>query len=156
VLTALGGAFEFVGLGLVVREIADDRRQAKQLFVARRPRSKPRRRYPARALAKSGRLMPGAPVALSPAEQQRALVQAFNKLDAAAYNALLEMRKALDAELDGSVDELRSEILSSDNELRGHLRYVLAGSIRTRVTGAVLLGAGIVLEIAGAIVAVVN
>lgn len=83
-------------------------------------------------------------------------MQAFHNLDAAAYNALTEMRKALDSQLDNSVDELRAEILTFDNELRGHLRYVLAGSIRNRIIGAVLLGIGILLEIAGAIVGVLQ
>jgi hypothetical protein len=65
---------------------------------------------------------------------------------------VIEMREALDSQLDNSVDELRAEMLTFDNELRGHLRYVLAGSIRNRIIGAVLLGIGILLAIAGAIV----
>ena len=57
-----------------------------------------------------------------------------------------------DVRYEDTVDELRAEMLTFDNELRGHLRYVLAGSIRNRIIGAVLLGIGILLAIAGAIV----
>lgn len=49
-------------------------------------------------------------------------MQAFHNLDAAAYNAVIEMHKALDAQLDSFGDELRSEILKCDNELRDHPR----------------------------------
>ena len=154
ILTALGGACQFVGLGLVVKEIADDRAQARRLFVARQWPTRPRRRYPGRAIPRTARLFTGAPVLLSPSEQQRAVLQGLHNLDAATANALVEIRKALDSELDASVDALRSEIVASDTELRSHLRYVLAGSIRNRALGAALLGAGILLEIVGAIVGV--
>jgi hypothetical protein len=105
-LTAFGGACEFVGLGLVVREIVDDRRQARILFVAKRSPTRPRRRYPGKALPRSARLLPSTPMAMSQAEQQRVLTQVLHNLDAAAYNALIEMRKALDSQLDNSVGEL--------------------------------------------------
>ncbi len=67
-------------------------------------------------------------------------------------NVVVGLRKALDAQLDHAIAEVRSENLSSENALRGHLQYVLAGSIRKRVIGADLLGAGVLLEIDGAIV----
>lgn len=67
-------------------------------------------------------------------------------------NAFIDMRKSLDAQHDDAVENLRAEILAADDELPGHLRYVLAGGIRNRVIGAVLLGVGIALGIAGAIV----
>jgi len=73
-------------------------------------------------------------------------------IDTAAYNALIEMRKTLDRELDRAADDLRTEIAESDDQLREHLRYVLAGSIADRVKGAILLGAGIVFSMAGSVV----
>jgi hypothetical protein len=45
-------------------------------------------------------------------------------------------------------------MLAADDELRKHLRYVLASGTRSRVIGAALLGVGILLEIAGAIVGI--
>jgi hypothetical protein len=73
-------------------------------------------------------------------------------IEAQVANAFIKMRKALDAELDQSVDVLRGEAADSDNELRRHLRYVLAGSIRDRAIGAGLLGVGIVLTTLGSVV----
>jgi hypothetical protein len=72
-------------------------------------------------------------------------------LQAEVANALIGMRKALDRALDQSVDALREETVDVDNELRGHLRYVLAGSIRDRAIGAGFLGVGIVLTTLGAV-----
>ncbi len=89
------------------------------------------------------------------AEQQREMRVAITKMGAMLANGLIDMRKALDAQHDRVVDELRSEIVAADDELREHLRHVLAGSVRDRVIGAGLLGLGIVLEIAGAIVSAV-
>ncbi len=86
------------------------------------------------------------------AAQQRDLRESIGKLGAAVVNAFIDMRKSLDAQLDQSVTDVRAEATVADNELREHLRYVLAGTIRNRVIGAVLLGAGILLEIAGALV----
>jgi hypothetical protein len=151
ILTAVGGGFELVGLGLVVKEIADDRARARRLFSPRRRKLKPRRRYPGRLSA--GSLAGSRSNSMRPAAtQQRELEAATAKMGAILANGLIGMRKALDTQLDQSVDELRSEIEAADDEVREHLRYVLAGGVRDRVIGAGLLGVGIVLEIAGAIV----
>ena len=53
-------------------------------------------------------------------------------------NAPIAMRKSLDTLHGDAVEELRSEILAADDELRGHLKRVLGGSIRNRVIGVVL------------------
>jgi hypothetical protein len=153
-LTAAGGASELLGLVLVVKEIAEDRARARRLFSPRRRKSKPKRRYP-------GRVSPG-PTTGSPfssmrpaADQQRELEVAVRKIGAMLANGLIDMRKALDAQHDQAVDELRAEIVAADEELRGHLLYVLAGSVRDRMIGAGLLGVGLVLEIAGAVISAV-
>jgi hypothetical protein len=82
----------------------------------------------------------------------QALTQSISNLDAAATNVLIDMRKALDADLDETAADLRREAAYSDDELRQHLHYVLAGSIRNRVWGAVLLALGIALATAGSVV----
>ncbi|HKF81173.1 MAG TPA: hypothetical protein VKB17_10140 [Thermoleophilaceae bacterium] len=85
-------------------------------------------------------------------DQLRAIVDYVGRVDAAAYNTLIEMQKALDTQLDDSVYRVRTEMADADDELRGHLRFVLAGSISDRIKGAVLLGVGIVFAMAGSVV----
>ena len=149
-LSATGGLCELVGLALVVIEIKDDRERAKRVFQRRPRRQRPRRRYPGRTLPP---LNPTFTHPMSPAaEQQRAMARAIGRLTADTYNVLVDMRKDLDAQLDKSVETLEKEIADADDELRGHLLYVLAGSVPKRIAGAVLLGAGIVLGTAGTIV----
>ena len=152
VLTSAGGVCELSGLILVVKEIADDRKRARRLFAARPRQAKPRRRYPGRALPRSASL----PSRFSSAaEEQRAILPAISKLEADTFNAIVELRKTVERQLDDTAHELHSEIVAADDELRGHLWHVLGGSIRDRVIGAVLLAAGIAIQIAGAIIGAV-
>ena len=81
-----------------------------------------------------------------------ALAQSVSNIETAAYNALIDTRKQLDSELDKVADDLRRETAESDDQLREQLLYVLAGSISDRVKGAVLLGVGIGLAMAGSVV----
>jgi hypothetical protein len=74
------------------------------------------------------------------------------QLEASVANALIGMRKALDTELDRSVAALRHEMGHSDDELRDNLPYVLAGNVRGRVIGAILVGGGIVLGAVGSMI----
>jgi hypothetical protein len=67
-------------------------------------------------------------------------------------NNFLEMRKQLDHRIDISIHELRTDVTNGENRIREDLRYILVGSVRKRLFGAAILAAGIVLEIAGAIV----
>lgn len=146
----VGGLCELAGLGLVVREIARDREQARRLFVAKRRGRPPKRSYPPH---QSPRPRFGFPSAVyRQAHQLSQIVDWVGRIDAAAYNNFIDMRKALDAQLDGAVDALRSEAADADDELRGHLRYVLAESARERVIGAWLLGIGIALAGAGSVI----
>ena len=98
--------------------------------------------------------------------QLRSILGYVSKVDAAAYNNFIDMRKVIDAGLDQTADDLRTEMADADDELRQHLRYVLAGSseddepsrnlldrfLSDRLKGAILLGVGIVLATAGSIV----
>src|SRR5215207_7970735 len=154
-LSAIGGLCELAGLALVALDIRHDRQQAKRLFVPRPRRERPRRSYPAKAShARSTSLLGGVSYG-GQSDQRRiaeALARSVSAIDTAAYNALIEMRKTLDRELDRAADDLRTEIAESDDQLREHLRYVLAGSIADRLKGAILLGAGIVFSMAGSVV----
>ncbi len=149
-LSVAGGLCELAGLILVVIEIARDRDQARRLFRNRPRRLRRKRSYPSKALP---RRYLGFPDQMSTRESQlRAILEHVAKIDAAAYNAFIDMRKALDTELDESVDRLQEEIAEADDELRGHLRYVLAGSISDRIKGALLLAVGIMLGTVGSVV----
>jgi len=87
-----------------------------------------------------------------PATSQRALAEWVATIDAATYNAYFGIQKMLDAQLDESIDALREETTAADNELRGHLRYLLADSERDRWIGVAVLGVGIVLSAVGSVV----
>src|SRR5215216_2025297 len=153
-LSAIGGLCELAGLALVALDIRHDRQQAKRLFVPRPRRERPRRSYPAKASPRPvhlGSLLGGVSYGGQSDQRRiaRSVARSVSAIDTAAYNALTEMRKTLDRELDRAADDLRTEIAESDDQLREHLRYVLAGSIADRVKGAILLGAGIVFSMAG-------
>lgn len=149
-LSVAGGLCELGGLGLVVLGIAHDREQARRLFVPKPRRQRPKRSYPAKAMA---RLHPSFPHPYYRRQDElRKLAEYISKVDAAAHNNFIDMRKVLDAGIDDTIDLLRTETADADDDLRGHLRYVLAGSIDDRVRGAILLAAGIVLAMAGSVV----
>ena len=67
-------------------------------------------------------------------------------------NAFLNVRKAVDADLDQAIGNVRREMEDNDEELRDSLRYVLVGSIRDRVVGAVLFALGVVFSVAGSVI----
>lgn len=148
-LSVAGGLFELGGLMLIVRGIGRDRAQAHRLFAPKRRERTPRRSYPPKVMPR--RYPSFGSTGLRQSDQLRRIVEYVAEVDAAAYNNFVGMRKALDAELDRSVADLRNNLAEADNQLREHLRYVLAGSIRDRVIGALLLGAGIVLAAAGSV-----
>jgi hypothetical protein len=148
VLSTLGGLSELVGVALVVFEIRDDRRRAEHLFQPRTVHPQPKRQYP-------GRVLPPGPSPFSgmmPADrQQRDLENALGKIGTTLANGLIDMRKAVDSQLDVGLSRLREESLHADNELRSHLRYILAGGIKNRKRGVLLLILGIVLGTGGSI-----
>jgi hypothetical protein len=150
VLSVVGGLCELAGLGLVVLGIARDRKQARELFVSKPRPERPSRSYPPKVSPQSPSLLTNP--AYTASHNIRAIAELVTKVDAAAYNAYIEVKRALDEQLDEAVDDLRGEMADADDELRGHLRYVLAGSVDDRVKGAILLGVGIVLAAAGSVV----
>jgi len=146
-LSAAGGLCELSGLFLVVREIAADRRRAQELFPTGQQPPRRTRRYPPRVPA------PGPdPWAQLRPPRSGELEQRVGRGLAMLANAMTDLRKATDAQLDSSVAELRREADLRETEIRSHLGYVLAGSIRERLIGAALLAAGIVLAVAANVV----
>jgi hypothetical protein len=150
VLSVLGGVCELAGRALVVIDIARDRNYAKSVFVPRvRPRST-QRTYPPHVSPPARSNFP------SPIHRQsdslRQLAQCISKVDALTHNHLIDMQKLIDKRTDDTLDLVRTETADADDELRGHLNYILAGSVKDRVIGAVLLGVGILLATAGSVV----
>jgi tRNA pseudouridine-54 N-methylase len=88
----------------------------------------------------------------TPSHQMRALSGYLRRMEATIANAFLAMRRALDADLDKSVERVRSGIAEGDRELREGLLYVLAESARDRWIGVGFLGIGIVLTTLGSVV----
>lgn len=140
-----GALSELAGLWLVVVGIARDRERARTLFARRKHPEPPRRSYP-------GRQFPSTPLASYGPPSGSQLRQDILRLEASAANALIGIRKAVDAELDRSVGALRDEMAKNDDELRDHLRYVLAGDVRGRFIGVILLAVGIALSVIGSLV----
>jgi hypothetical protein len=70
---------------------------------------------------------------------------------ASVHNTFIDVQKVTDADRDKLARELHREIARRDADLRGTLRYILAGSIKDRLVGVVLLGAGIVFGLIGSI-----
>jgi hypothetical protein len=155
VLSVAGGLCELGGLGLVVLGIARDREQARRLFVPRPRRRRPKRSYPPHGMPRTYPGYPG-PFSSGGSSELRKIVEYVSKVDAAAHNNFIDMRKVLDAGIEDTVDLLRTEAANADDDLRGHLRYVLAGSIEDRMRGAILLAVGIVLAAAGSVIGTVS
>jgi hypothetical protein len=149
ILSITGGVCELVGLVIVALGIVRDRRRARTLLADRPPGAPRERHYPSHRFPRS--TTPLASGMTTPATSQRALAEWVAKIDAATYNAHIEMQKLLDTQLDESIDALRGETTGADNELRGHLRYLLAGRERDRWIGVVVLGLGIALSTAGSV-----
>jgi hypothetical protein len=151
VLTAVGGACELAGLWIVVRGILQDRQRAARLLVRRERKPGPKRSYPAEVFS-SGLTPPWASSMYGDRMQMRGVIEHVQRLEASVANILIRIRKAVDTELDNSVANLREEMAQHDDALRDILTDLLAGSIRDRWTGVVLLGLGIALAVAGSIV----
>jgi hypothetical protein len=98
------------------------------------------------------------------AAQLQRILDYVSTIDAAAYNAYNNLQRTLNAELDKAVMELWNGMAEADDELRGHLLYLLAGSseedggnrftriVSNRLTGAILIVVGIALATAGSVV----
>ena len=116
-----------------------------------RPVERPKRRYPPRFL-RSTASPPYASPAFTTAHHVRGVIEHLQRTEAALVNAFLNVRKAVDADLDQAIGNVRREMEDNDEELRDSLRYVLVGSIRDRVVGAVLFALGVVFSVAGSVI----
>jgi hypothetical protein len=87
--------------------------------------------------------------------QLQSVVEHVQRLEASVANILIGVRRAVDTELDRSVENLRQEMAVQDDVLRDGLLEVLAGSIRDRWLGVLLLALGIVLAMAGSVLSTV-
>jgi hypothetical protein len=133
---------------LVVREIAADRRRARSLLAPQLPPKRPERSYPAPlAPSMSPPFHLGPAFAVSPGDVMRYV----QEIEASLGNVLIGMRKAVDTELDSSVQMLWDEVTAGDKLLRDNLRELLVGGIRDRTIGAGLVAVGIVLGTVGSI-----
>lgn len=144
----VGSVCELAGLAIVVRGILRDRDRARRLFVRQRRARPPERTYPGRQMAS-----PLTPSWARPmhGDQLRAIVEYVSRMEASVADGLIGIRRAVDTELDNSVELLRREMAEQDGVLRDGLRDVLAGSIRDRWLGVVLLGLGIVFAMVGSV-----
>jgi hypothetical protein len=82
---------------------------------------------------------------------ERKLLDQIPRLEADLQKAVVELKKATDAELDRAMKSLQGDVEARDSELRDGLRYVLAGSAANRARGAWLLLGGVVLATAGSV-----
>jgi hypothetical protein len=140
-IAVIGAGFELVGLWMVVREIAGDRRRARLLLDKERS-WRPKPPTPAR------RVMPHQ-VERGPAistTMQRSLESHVAQSLASLVTAHNQLVHDLDAAIDGRTDQLLKEIDSGDNALRDVLRELLRGSIVERLAGVVAIGIGITLS----------
>jgi hypothetical protein len=81
----------------------------------------------------------------------RGVTEDLQRVQARFANELVDLKKATDAELDQAISAVQQDVGERDAELRDGLRYVLAGSVRERAFGAVLLLVGIVLATVGSV-----
>ncbi|KKK84343.1 hypothetical protein LCGC14_2784320 [marine sediment metagenome] len=150
VLFGLGGVLELSGLAIVVVGITQDRRHARRVLGPMGEWKAPERSYPGRASAPPE--SPYGSVLSSESKRLRDVERTFARFGSEVANAFVRMRKALDTQLDETASVISREMAKRDNELRGHLRYLLAGSLRGRLVGVALLVCGILFSVAGSIV----
>ena len=149
ILSIAGGCSELVGLVIVMAGIVRDQRRAGDLFRQRPAPKRRSRQYGPHQFPRS--TTPLASGVSTTARDLRGIAASVARIEAAAYNAFIDMQKAFDTQLDESINALREQTTDADNELRGHLRYVLAGSARDRWFGVAFLALGIALATAGSV-----
>lgn len=146
-LTVIGGIAQFFGVIIVVREIAGDRRRARELFDKQRnwePATlRPPRRVTEHAVAYretgfSSQLYGGAQGHID--RSLASLVNAHNQLQHDVSQAL-----------ENRTDAILKEVDAGDNELRDVLRELLRGSIIERYLGVIAITVGIALSMIGGV-----
>jgi hypothetical protein len=151
VLSSLGAIAELAGLLLVASEIAADRKRAQEMLSTLGAFQRPNRQYPGRVASGGGLRSPYAGPYSNTKDQLDRIGRDLDRLARGMVNAVIDLRKIVDAQDDAVREEILNAVAARDAELRSHLRYVLVGGIRARVLGACLLALGIVLGAAGSI-----
>jgi hypothetical protein len=150
-LAVLGGISEVVGVLTVVREIAEDRARAKELFSTPREYVPPERRYPARlgrhSFGVGGFGGQGAVASI----MRPKIEDQITDLAASAGNAMLDMQKSIYEDRDELEKGLLGEIDKGYNQVRADLKDVLEGDTKLRLVGVGALLLGVVLSAAGSI-----
>src|SRR4051794_30881119 len=110
ILGVVGAVLELIGLALVAQGISEDRREARKLLAAPPPRpSRPERTYPAPLPVPPRRYGPSSQRDLSASERVRN-EDAIARIATRLTNAVIEVRKQADEQVDKAIDELRADV----------------------------------------------
>jgi hypothetical protein len=146
VFAVLGAGAELLGVGMIVREIAGDRRRARRLLDKERT-WRPEKRGPARRVHESmledRYARAGITVGSNRGRSERLIAEL-----ATAHNQLV---KDSEEALDQRTALLLNEIDDGDSSLRDVLGELLRGSIVERMAGVAALALGIVLSMTASI-----
>src|SRR4051812_27800237 len=121
VFSAAGGVLALLGLVMLFREIADDRRRGQRLLERLGMPTSPSRSYPP----------PVSELFLKQRyvyQSERQKLEQIPRLEAEIQKVAVRVKKAADAELDRAMLRVHEDLAARDAELREGLRYVLAGS----------------------------
>lgn len=122
ILSATGGAFELVGLAMVIRQIGSDRKRAAELIAKTRELRTPRRTYPSEMPVPSGRVLPGDRASYFDKPDVYEARAQMERGFAMLGNALIRMKKKTDEERDDLEVRMLEEIDRGDDELRQSFR----------------------------------
>jgi hypothetical protein len=151
ILSSAGGLSELLGLIVVAREIRSDRQRGERLLQRLDEPRRPERSYPPRMLG-AGPTPEYANPVYATSMHLRGVINDLQQTKVAVANGFLGLRKAIDADIDAAVEVIERDVAERDSELRDGLRYVLAGSVRERWNGVMLLALGISLGAAGSVI----
>lgn len=136
---------------MVISEIRSDRAQARQLFAPPEFDERPPRYYPP-PMTDQQWSPPSQESATRTEAQHREVAELeLRRLQTSLVNGMVKLKRITDEELDRATARLEREIHERDELLRGHLRYVLAGSVRRRAFGAGLLITGVLAATTGSV-----
>jgi hypothetical protein len=146
IFAVLGASAELVGIGMIVREIAGDRRRARELLDKQRT-WKPEMRGPARRVHGSAFEDRFARAGIKVGGHQGRAERFIAELATAHNELVVESQNALEQR----TDVLLKEIDSGDASLRDVLRELLRGSVVERMAGVAALGLGVILSMTASI-----
>lgn len=150
-LTLAGGGFEALGVAMIVREIAQDRRQARSLFS---PITLDVHSADHAHMAESVTLGADSQAQQTVAERvnilERAMSSLLEAIETSAQATKIEMRKAIQE----AAQELSRKDKERDDALRRFIHDQLTGGIGLRIAGVVSILIGIVCTTAAGILQV--